>query len=556
MACKLSFSIVFTFAALSLSAQISPSKYWIQFTDKNNSPYSINSPEEYLSTRAIERRKKQNIPIKENDLPVNPSYIDSIKAKGAQVLYSSKWFNGVVIYTSDSLIVEAVDNLPFVSGNVPLARKPKDASSIDKFDEVDLTKSFDGIAPEFSSGAYGDALNQINMIGGLPLHEQGYRGEGMVIAVLDAGFDKVNLHSVFNQMFAEGRWLGGKDFVDGDNNVFAHHGHGTNCLSIMAADQKGDMIGTAPDASYWLIRTEDGGSEYLIEEYNWLAGAEFADSVGVDIINSSLGYTTFDESTQNHSYADMDGNTTPITRAADIAASKGILVVNSAGNSGSGSWYYIGAPADGDSVLAIGATDEFANYVDFSSKGPSYDGRVKPNVVAKGYQTTIVNVWDGSIIQGNGTSFSGPVIAGISACLWQANPDKTNMEVLHAIEKSAAHYNDPNEFYGYGLPNLSLANMILKGVEPENISKSELIFTSPNPFDGEFTTHFYSAEAEWAVIQLTDMNGHTFVNQACNLLYGGYYETTIKGLENLSQGIYIVAIRTQNKTYYSKLLKR
>lgn len=546
-------SLLFILAAFNLSAQVSPTKYWVQFIDKAGSPYSINSPEEFLSAKAIERRQKQNIAIKENDLPVNPNYVDSVVSKGVQALYCSKWLNGMVVYTTDSSLIDQINALPFVQGTRPVAKKPKPDSNNHKFG---TPKSLDGIVPDFSKGAYGDALNQIDMIGGLPLHEQGYRGEGMVIAVLDAGFDNVNELAVFDKMFAEGRWLGGKDFVDGDNDIFGHHGHGTNCLSIMAADLENEMIGTAPDASYWLLRTEDGGSEYLIEEYNWVAGAEFADSVGADIISSSLGYTTFDDSTHDHSYANMDGNTTPITRGADIAASKGILVVNSAGNSGSNSWYYIGAPADGDSVLAIGATDEFAIYVDFSSKGPSYDGRVKPNVVAKGFQTTIVNVGDGVIIRGNGTSFSCPVISGMAACLWQANRTKTNMEVFQAIEESAAHYDDPNEFYGYGLPNFSWANMLLKGIKPSDITQSELITVGPSPFDDGFTSSFYSAEAQWAIIQLTDMNGHLFVNEPCDLLYGGYYETTITGLQSLSQGVYVLAIITRDKTYYRKLFKQ
>ncbi len=541
------------FGAITTIAQENTKKYWIQFTDKDNSPYSIETPEDFLTQRAIDRRQKQGIEIKWNDLPVNPFYVDSITDKGANVLYRSRWFNGVTIET-DSITLTKILALPFVNNYKPLTKKTHHQST-SKFDDIGIPKNIPG-EPKFDQSDYGTALNQIAMIGGLPLHVQGMRGNGMVIAVLDAGFENINNMSVFDKMFQQGRLLGMRDFVSGGSNVIGHHNHGTHVLSTMAADLPGQMIGTAPDASYWLLRSEEGGSELIIEEYNWAAAAEFADSVGADIINSSLGYTTFDDTTQNHTYADMDGNTTPVTIAADLAASKGMLVVTSAGNKGSSPWYYISAPADGDSVLAVGAVDTLGFYASFSSRGPSYDGRIKPNVAAKGYQTTISSAWDGSIITGNGTSFSSPVIAGMSACLWQANPDITNMELFDAIHHSASQYHTPDDKLGFGIPNFSTANLYLNNIQVADYNDSQLVHVSPNPFSDSFTMHFYSATDQYGVFQLSDLTGKLLLEEVCDMLGGAYYQTTFDGFQGLNQGIYIFAVRTNEKTYYTKLMKK
>lgn len=552
MVSRIILSLVFTLGAYAAMAQATYHRYWVTLTDKNNSPYSIESPEEFLTQRAIERRERQNIPIVENDLPVNQTYINAISNTGAVVLNRSRWFNAVTIF-ADANTINAVFALPFVASYRQIARRANPSGS-DKLAMESPIKSLS--LTDFSPSDYGMALNQIEMIGGLPLHAQDYRGEGMVIAVLDAGFQNINNMSVFDKMFSENRLLGMRDFVAGGTNVIGHHSHGTHVLSIMAADLPGQMIGTAPDASYWLLRSEEGGSELIVEEYNWISAAEFADSVGADVINSSLGYTTFDDTLQDHTYSDLDGNTTPITKAADIAASKGILVVNSAGNSGASPWYYIGAPADGDSVLAVGAVDSMSVYAEFSSKGPSADNRVKPNVAAQGALTTFASSWDGSITKGNGTSFSGPVIAGMSACLWQANPSVTNMQLLHAIEASSSQYQSPDEKLGYGIPNFSTANLNLQDIQVADFNETELVHVSPNPFNDAFTAHFYSSDAEYCVIQLSDLAGRLLINENCQMLGNAYYKTTFNGLESLNQGVYILALRTNQKTYYTKLVKQ
>ena len=455
-------------------SQAAPDKYHVRFTDKNNSPYSIENPLEFLSQKAIDRRTNQNIAIIENDLPVNPAYISSIASTGVAILNVSKWMNSLTIYTTDQTALDAIDAFPFVqsvgksSSFKPLSQNEKSSKPFFDNESFGDKPKPDGLSENKGTQSvydYGTALNQIQMLNGDSLHDMGFDGGGMIIAVLDAGFLNVNSLSVFDSLWTNGQILGSRDFVNPQSpNIFGSHYHGCKVLSTMGANLPGEMVGTAPKADYWLIRTEDAATEYLIEELNWVSGAEFADSLGADVINSSLGYTTFDDAGQNHTYTDMDGNTAPITIGADIAASKGILVTNSAGNSGNDSWHYIGAPADGDSVFSIGSVNGSGVYTYFSSTGPTYDGRIKPNVVAKGQGTTIVNPWDGSIYTGNGTSFSSPVTAGMVTCLWQANPTKSNIEIMQAVQQSASQANSPDSLLGYGIPNYMIAHRLLAPV--------------------------------------------------------------------------------------------
>jgi subtilisin family serine protease len=303
---------------------------------------------------------------------------------------------------------------------------------------------------------YGDAYNQLEMLGGNKLHREGYTGEGMTIAVIDAGFYKVDELAVFSDL--QNQILSTYDFVDGNSNVYDDHTHGMMVLSTMGG--KGEMTGTAPEANYILLRTEDVFSENLIEEYMWVCAAEYADSAGADIINSSLGYTTFDDALQNHTYEDMDGETAPISIGAGIAFSKGIIVVNSAGNSGNSSWNFIGAPADNFDVLSVGAVDENEEFASFSSYGPNADGALKPNVVAQGKNTVIISSSD-TVRTGSGTSFSSPITAGMVACLWGAQPNQTPETVKDAIYKSADRYLNPDNQFGYGVPDYFSAYQIL-----------------------------------------------------------------------------------------------
>tara|TARA_B100001758_G_scaffold247889_1_gene268222 strand:- start:20995 stop:22548 length:1554 start_codon:yes stop_codon:yes gene_type:complete len=412
-------------------------RYFISFTDKSNTPFSIYFPQEYLSEKTINKRLKFSIPIDSTDLPVNKHYVDVLTSVGLKIENKSKWLNGVVVSTFDSLIIQTL-NHQFID-------------TIINFGSWQNSKKVDKKwQSNYNRADYHAAHNQLKMLGGDKMHAKGYVGRGITIAVIDAGFYKVNELDVFNDL--RDQIIATYDFVDGSTNVYDDHIHGTMVLSTMGAKESGMIIGTAPEAEYLLLRSEDVFSENLIEEYMWVCAAEFADSVGADIINSSLGYTVFDNENQNHTYADMDGNTAPVSIGAGIACSKGIIVVNSAGNSGNNNWHYIGAPADHLDVLTVGAVDESKNLASFSSNGPNAEGSIKPNIVAQGKNTIVVNSNNESSTV-NGTSFSSPITAGMVACLWAANPHKKAMEIKDAIYKSSDKYFSPDNQFGYGIPD-------------------------------------------------------------------------------------------------------
>ncbi len=540
-------------------AQVSPDKYWVRFTNRFNSPYSIENPGEFLSQRALDRRAQFNIPIVENDLPVNPNYIEAVANTGVTILNASKWFNSVTIYTTDPDALNQISQFDFVLSVSKAGGKPNEEGDFVK--DYFKNESF-ALRPEESlhksisagdSYDYGDAFNQIHMLNGEVLHDMGYDGEGKMIAVLDAGFLNANQIGAFDSLWNNNQILGWRDFVNPQNpDIFGSHYHGTMVLSTMGAYWPGQIVGTAPKADYWLIRTEDGDTETLIEELNWVSGAEFADSLGADVINSSLGYTTFDDPAQNHTYENMDGNTAWVTIGADMAVSKGMIVVNSAGNSGSGSWQYIGAPADGDSVFSIGAVDGSGTYAGFSSQGPTFDGRVKPNVVAQGQSSTIIDPLTGEVGSGSGTSFSSPITAGMVACLWQANPGKRNLEIMQAIQQSASQANNPDNFLGYGIPDYALAHSILTVVDHQ-INPSSNLSVFPNPFDDHILLKSTNGSSVIRSVELTDITGKVlFVTDYDS----GLNQVELSGMSELTPGFYFVRVNFDSGSETRKLLKK
>ena len=420
-------------------------RYFISFTDKENTGYSINTPEQYLSVRTIFKRQKYGIPIDSTDLPITVEYINELTTQGFVIENKSRWFNGVVVSTFDSLLFQTLDQ-HFID-------------TVISFGSWQNTKKIgEKWQLNYNVSDYGNSYNQLQMLGGDVMHSKGFLGNGVIIAVIDAGFYKVNELDVFSDL--QNQILATYDLVDGNTNVYDDHTHGMMVLSTMGAKQSESMIGAAPEANYILLRSEDVFSENLIEEYMWVCAAEYADSAGADIINSSLGYTTFDDSTQNHTYADMDGKTTPISIGAGVACDKGMIVVNSAGNSGNSNWHYIGAPADHTSVLSVGAVDENKEFASFSSYGPNAEGVTKPNVVAQG-KNTVVATSSNEVMIGNGTSFSSPVTAGMVACLWGANSYRTPHDIKDAIYKSADRYLNPDDQFGYGIPSYYNAYQLL-----------------------------------------------------------------------------------------------
>ena len=450
----LAFAFIFTFTAY--SQKIAPDTYVIKFNDKDTALYSIKNPSDFLSERAIKRRQKYNIPVIEQDIPVNINYVNKIKALGFNIYATSKWMNLIVVYSEDSTLIERAEKLDFVNTKtVELNKKKKNKKR--KLKDIDIQSSSD---TDFAFD-YGSGTNQVEMLNLHNLHNKGYMGQGIQMAILDAGFYNVDSLAGFDSIRVAGQILGTIDFVQRDGDVYEDATHGMSVFSTIAANLPGKLVGTAPKATYWLLRSEDERSEYMVEEYYWLSAAEFADSVGVDMIHSSLGYNDFDDKLSSHTYEDMNGDIAISSIAADIASAKGILVVTSAGNEGNDEWKYITSPGDADSVLTVGATTGKGKISNFSSRGPSSDDRIKPDVMAQGTWAWVLGRRQG-VYPSNGTSFSGPIIAGAVACLWQANPEFSNMEIIDAIQKSSDNYTSPNADYGYGLPDFNKADLYLK----------------------------------------------------------------------------------------------
>lgn len=531
---NLKVALLFFIINLSLYAQQSPGWYWVQFTDKNHSPYSFARPEEFLSARAIQRRTVQKISLTENDLPVSEFYCDSLAKLGIPVISRSKWFNAITTGYLDTMQVSILLQLDFVK---KIKQNKPGISSKSTAAESGIKTFEDGLL--FN---YGMGYEQISMHNGHLLHNMGYTGKGVQIAIIDAGFSRANTVPAFQRLWSNNQILGYRDFVSPGSDVFSAHSHGTTVLSVIGSYLPGTLTGAAPDASFWLLRSEDVLSEYLIEEDNWVSAAEFADSAGADIINTSLGYTTFDDTSQNHAYEDMDGKTARVSVAANIAASKGMLLVTSAGNDGSTSWKYISAPADAENVLAVGATDFLGIIAYFSSRGPSADGRIKPDICAVGYNTYVMS-HTGMLAQSRGTSLSAPIITGLSACLWQANRQATNMDIFNAILQSSNRFENPDSIYGYGIPDFYKANLILKANYRSAVDTTFTFNIFPNPFMYEFYLSAESDAETEAVLTVYNQTGGMVSKSVINF-NSGYNLILIDVLSHLSSGVYFLNIRS------------
>ncbi len=452
-------ALTFLLKSIIVGAIAPPVKYWILLKNKNGINYSLNNPSQFLTQKSIDRRAKYSIPYHVTDLPVNLSYVSLIDTvKGVKVLYVSKWLNGVVISIDSASVAQsalnAISSFSFVGNNTKVKKYKFDLplpvdpllSTLEKTNNRNSTTASCGYN-------YGGSNGQIKQLNLDCLHESGYQGQGMTIAVMDVGFTGVDSSPVFDSLRMNSRIIGTRDFIDGGSNAYTGGSHGFNVLSCLAAFKSKVAIGTAPKASYWLFRTEDGLSETLSEEYNWIRAAEFADSVGVDIITTSLGYTEFDSPSQNHTYATLNGRTAPMSIAANLAARKGIFVLNAAGNEGANSWRYISVPADADSICSVGAVDTLGNYAFFSSVGPTPDGRIKPDLAACGSAAWICDAF-GNCFPGNGTSFATPVLAGAVACYWQAHRSDNNIKVLNDLKQSGSNSSSPNNQKGWGVPKI------------------------------------------------------------------------------------------------------
>ena len=532
---------------IDLNAQIAPEKYWIQFTDKNDTPYSMDKPEEFLSERAIQRRLDYNIAIDEYDLPVNPSYLEAIRNTGAVILNPSKWLNGVSVELTNNSIMKEIKSLPFVKNTRELEDDAFKQKLKEKAQNVDKSDNFTG--SPMRDEYYGFAYNQINQLNGIELHNMGYRGEGMIIGVCDGGFNDADNHKVFESVRDEGRLISTRDFVYKNGNVFTDSEHGTSCWSLMAGNVPGEYVGTAPMASYVLCRTEDVNRENVIEEYNWVSAAEFLDSLGVDVISTSLGYIFFDDSQMDHGYDDLDGKTAVITIGAEIAASKGILCVNAAGNDGANDFPYISAPADGKNVLTVGAVGIDGNRAYFSSVGPTSDGRIKPDVMANGYGTTVASVWD-SYYDGSGTSYACPVLAGMVTCLWQANKHHPASAIRDVLRQNANNSSKPNNEYGYGIPDFMQALESLCVEEKTDVAVKPLISVYPNPSNGNVNIDI-DVDGDLNM-KVYDVMG----KMLCDNVINKYNKTMMSEmLMSLNEGLYIINVVGEERSQIVKFIK-
>ena len=545
--------LLFVLYAPSLVAQQTPGeglaaqKHLVYLTDKKDTPYSLAQPLTFLSAKAVERRQRQHIPLLARDLPVDPAYVATLKQQGVIVWYTSRWFNAAVVQCSDEQLAE-LQALPFVKSTYTLNKTAQPKSEQLKQQKTEVLP-LAGQAPAPSGVEdYGFAFHQANMLKAVDLHMAGFRGEGMTIAVLDAGFPGVNTIPAFSHLFEQEQLKGTFDFVQKEENVFGANSHGTSVLSTMAAYAPGTMLGTAYGANYLLLRTEDAATEHPIEEINWLLAAEYADSAGADVINSSLGYTTFDAPSESYTYEDMDGNTALVSRAAGIAAATGILVVVSAGNDGNNDWHYISAPADADSVLAVGAVDSLGVKATFSSFGPTADGRIKPDVVALGQSAYVLGT-TGNLGQSSGTSFAAPIMAGFATCLWQSMPGKTNYEMIQMLHQLGSNAAAPDDSTGYGIPNYTRLITAL----PELSIEAAAFITNPVIQEEIVLTLGEEWERQPVSLHVYDVTGKTIYRET----FAANKTRHVLALQGhqLKQGLYICRLRAESRSATLRLVK-
>ena len=515
---------------------------WVYFNAKPSAQIYLDAPDKMLSQRALDRRANQNISLDSKDIPIEQSYINQVKTvSGIAVLAKSKWLNSIHVRGTQALInslktFSFVDKIDFADKSLNTAGKIAKAGKIKNSNKTKKTKI---------DYAYGTSANQIQMLNGQVLHQQNYTGSGKMIAVLDAGFPGVNTAQPFQRLRDNNQILGGYDYVLRNDNFYTGASHGTSVLSAMGGYKEHLLVGTAPDASYYLFITEDDTSENPIEESLWVEAAEKADSLGVDIINTSLGYFEYDNPAYNHTYSEMNGTTAYMSRGAEIAFSRGMIIVAAAGNSGNTADPHIAVPADAVSVIAVGAVNSAKALASFSSIGPSSDDRIKPDVMAQG-QSDVLSDALGNIVTANGTSFSSPIMAGMVACLWQAFPLKTNTEIRELIIKSADRYATPNNQYGFGIPNFSLA--VSNALSINAFSKNDFILY-PNPVNDSISISLPGGNDKGLFLIYNVLGQKIAENDLTS-------QTSNISLKSLDKGIYVYKLESGVFSKTGKIVKQ
>ena len=531
--------MIFFFVVGSLQSQ-ETYMYRLHLKDKGNPPFSITNPNDFLSTKSIERRVRQGLPVDSVDLPIDPTYMEAITNTGATIRTYSKWVKTVVVHLTDMEILPQIESMPFVDslyciwkGTLPVSIR------------IQLNTSLKPTFRQNIINSYGKGFTQIALNNGHLLHEAGFRGKGIAIAVLDGGFINVDRIKYFNQE----RIKEVKNFNHEASDILREGAdHGTRVLSCMLSDKSGEMIGTAPDADYYLFRTEVMNEEYPVEEDYWIAALEYADSLGVDIVTSSLGYNTFDDVFMNHKQEQLNGQTIPISRAANLAASRGMLVFNSAGNDGNNNWEKVNFPADAEHIITVGSIDKDSIRSSFSSRGYTADKRIKPDLMVMGSGVSIVN-YSGNITNSNGTSFSTPIFAGLAACLWQALPDLNSFAILDLLRENGNRFHNPDSLMGYGIADVFKAYLSKQTGVKNIFVSSEQIYISISPSDNRLYINFVNSEQyNRCVLDIYSTLGIRLLSVSG--LSGSV------DISSLPKGIYIACLRFDDKQWVRKLVKR
>lgn len=513
------------------------------FADKENVEAALANPITILTQEALDRKDLHNIPVDERDVPLNEAYKTTISNQaGITVFAKSKWMNavyvrGTKVNIENLLDLEFVTEVEFMNKDFNRPFKPR--TPWDKF-EIENQ-------PQPENYDYGAASNQTEMINVDILHDEGYTGAGITVAFMDNGYPNVLSNRAYETMRNENRLLGYYDFVDRIANPNGTGSHGTNTLSTAAAFIEGEFTGTGPNASYYLFITEDGRQESPVEEAYWVEALERADSLGVFVTNTSLGYQEFDNPSYDHKYSDLDGQTAIGSRGANHAFDKGMINVVSAGNSAAG-FGYVNSPADAPGAFTIGAVDSDGNYAWFSSFGPTYDGRVKPDVMAQGQNSAIVNR-NGNVDHSSGTSFSAPIIAGAIASLWEVAPHLTNAEIMQIVRESADRYNNPTDLMGYGIPDFESALQMTKALQVENQKQDALFAVYPNPVKTQLNVSF-PKNTSTATFVLYDVLGKQVLQQPITASQNQV------NFSRLKSGLYIATITSDNKSTSFKIIKQ
>ena len=537
-------------------AQNLPAWYLVSFKDKNNSSFDLNNPTEFLSQKSIDRRLLNNIAIDSNDFPVNINYIDSLLQLNLLVYNTSKWMNAALVRVDTITQLSQIPLLSIVDSIRYLAPYVSAVKSNIKYNETENPKITAKNSIEFDSPSskYKSTYNRIRMVDLDMLFNENYYGKGIDIAVFDNGFRNVNKIAAFEHLFTNNQIKETRNFTNDGKDLYSSGSHGTGVLSTMAAVIADQFIGSAPQANYYLFQTEDNRYEYPIEEVNWLFAAEYTDSLGVDIITSSLVYSRFDDSSLDYTHAELDGKTAIISRAAHIASLKGIIVFNSAGNEGGGDWQKICFPSDADGIFTIGAIDMDERLANFSSTGNSADGRIKPDLVAEGQQTPIVDS-KGKIVKANGTSFSTPFIAGATATFLQANSGKKSKNIHQAIIQSASMWHNADSLMGFGIPDYYYAQLLIQTDSAFQSGQKQGFMVLPNPFTYGFHILFNSNDSQQINITIYDMSGANIYQRVGIHCNKGNNLIRVDYLNDLAAGMYIIQINAELEVYNRKIVK-